>query len=324
MNRINAIMNDKPLVSILSPCYNVEKFLPKCLDTIINQTYNNLQIVLINDGSKDSTWNIMQAYAAKDKRIEIYQQNNCGVATTRNRLLDKAKGHYFLFIDSDDWIELDMVEFLVNKSIMTNASIITCGIVKNDNFFNKESIKEEIWEQPKVILEFLRHVYFNGSLGNKLIRTDLLHNVKFHPEISYGEDALFTWNILQNVNKVVITDKTLYHYRMNETSLSHSSWTPDRKGSNHLVWEQITKDTKKQWPQFLHIVKTRAALEDMWSLYYASNSSYQYDENIKIRQQNIRKNLLLILRSDMASCNMKVYACLASLSYKLLKYIKRT
>lgn len=317
-------MNDEPLVSILSPCYNVEKFLPKCLDTIINQTYKNLQIVLINDGSKDRTWDIMQEYAAKDSRIEVYQQNNRGVATTRNCLLDKVKGKYFLFIDSDDWIELNMVEFLVNKSITTNASIVTCSMVKNDELFNNDSIKEENWNQTKVILEFLRHKHFNGSLWNKLIRTDLLQNAKFHSGISYGEDALFTWNILQNVNKVVITDKILYHYRMNETSLSHSSWTPDKKGSNHLVWEQITKDTTKQWPQFLHIVKTRAALEDMWALYYAAMSAYQYDENINIRQQNIRKNLFLILRSDMASNNMKIYACLASLSYKLLKYIKRT
>lgn len=317
-------MDNKPLVSILSPCYNVEKFLPKCLDTIINQTYKNLQIVLINDGSKDKTWDIMQAYAAKDNRIEIYQQNNCGVAITRNRLLDKAKGHYFLFIDSDDWIELNMVEFLINKSLKIGASIVACKIASDDEVFNQNSYIEENWEKSRTILEFLRHTHFSGSLCNKLIQIDLSQNIRFNQAISYGEDALFIWNILQNVDKVVVTDRILYHYRMNETSLSHSSWTPDKKGSNHLVWEQITKDTKKQWPQFLHIVKTRAALEDMWSLYYASNLSYQYDENIKIRQQNIRKNLLLILRSDMASCNMKVYACLASLSYKLLKYIKRT
>lgn len=317
-------MNDKPLVSILSPCYNVEKFLPKCLDTIINQTYNNLQIILIDDGSKDKTWEIMQKYAAEDKRIEIYQQNNCGVATTRNRLLDKAQGQYFLFIDSDDWIELDMVEFLVNKLTTTNASIVTCDIIKNDDLFNKKSNKEEIWEQSKVIFEFLRHVYFNGSLCNKLIRTDLLHNVKFHPEISYGEDALFTWNILQNVNKVVITDKILYHYRMNENSLSHAVWTPEKKGTGSLVWEIITKETEKWWPQYLDISKARFAIEDMWGLYYASLSKYPYNEHIKKRQKNIRKNLSLIRKSKLVSTNKILTSYILAYCYPLGYFLKYT
>ena len=119
----------EPLVTILSPCYNVEVYLPECLDSILNQTYKNLQIVLIDDGSTDHTWSILKDYSSKDSRIEIYHQENQGVSITRNNLLDKVKGDYVLFVDSDDWIELNMVEFLVNNAQSNRADIVSCACV---------------------------------------------------------------------------------------------------------------------------------------------------------------------------------------------------
>lgn len=312
---------NKPLVSILIPVYNTEEYLPKCLDSIVNQTYSNLQVVIIDDGSKDASLSIAQKYAKQYPCIEVYHQENQGVASTRNNLLDKVKGDYVLFVDSDDWCELDMVDFLINKAIANDADIVTCSVVKNDEPFVSNIFLEEIWDQGKTVLEFLRHKIFNGSLWNKLIKTSLLHNLRFHCGIFYGEDALFLWEVLQNVNCIVVTNKVLYHYRMNNSSLSHLSWTPDKKGTGKFVWKKITEETEKRWPQYIDIVKVRAALEDMWALYYASASAYHYDDNIKVRQQNIRNNLGRIIKSDIASRNMKIYALISSLSYKLLKYI---
>lgn len=142
-----------------------------------------------------------------------------------------------------------------------------------------------------------------------------------HCGIFYGEDALFLWKVLQSVDSIVVTNKILYHYRMNNNSLSHLSWTPDKKGTSKFVWKKITEETEKRWPQYIDIVKVRAALEDMWALYYASASAYHYDDNIKVRQRSIRNNLGRIIKSDIASRNMKIYALISSLSYKLLKYI---
>lgn len=312
---------NKPLVSILIPVYNTEEYLPKCLDSIVNQTYSNLQVVIIDDGSKDASLSIAQKYAKQYPCIEVYHQENQGVASTRNNLLDKVKGDYVLFVDSDDWCELDMVDFLINKAIANKADMVTCSMVKNDETFVSNIFLEEIWGQGKTVLEFLRHKIFNGSLWNKLIKTSLLHNLRFHCGIFYGEDALFLWEVLQNVNCIVVTNKVLYHYRMNNNSLSHLSWTPDKKGTGKFVWKKITEGTEKRWPQYIDIVKVRAALEDMWALYYASASAYHYDDNIKVRQQNIRNNLGRIIKSDIASRNMKIYALISSLSYKLLKYI---
>lgn len=317
---------DKPLVSILIPVYNTEDYFPKCLDSIVNQTYSNLQVVIIDDGSKDTSLCIAQKYAKQYPYIEVYHQENQGVASTRNNLLDKAKGDYVLFVDSDDWCELDMVDFLINKAIANNADIVTCSMVKNDETFVSNIFLEEIWDREKAVLEFLRHKIFNGSLWNKLIKTSLLHNLKFHCGIFYGEDALFLWKVLQSVDSIVVTNKILYHYRMNNNSLSHLSWTPDKKGTGSIVWKTITDETKILWPQYYTISKARYAIEDMWGLYYASLAKYPHDKNIEIRQRNIRRNLKLIRKSDLVSNNKIIASYILAYFYplgRLLKYTRK-
>lgn len=319
-----SIHSNQPVVTILLPCYNVEQFLPHCLDSIIKQTYKNLQIVCMDDGSKDNTWHVLQNYVSKDARIEVYHQDNQGVASARNNLLDKAKGDYVLFVDSDDWIEPDMVEFLVSKSLETGCRMVACSMVVNDTAVETRTPNETIWEQPKLVCEFLRHVSFNGSLWNKLIDISLFHNVKFHCGISYGEDALFIWEVIQSVEKILITDKQLYHYRMNVGSISAQKWTPDKKGSGHLVWKKIVSDTKRLWPQFLDIANARYATEDMWGLYFASLANYPYDEHIKERQQNVRENLKLIRKNGLISKAKIVFAYAIAYCYPLGKLLKFT
>ena len=309
-------MTDSPLASILSPCYNVEKFLPQCLDSIINQTYSNLQIVLIDDGSKDDTWRVMQDYAGKDNRIEIYHQENQGVAATRNHLLDKVKGDYVLFVDSDDWIEPDMVEFLVGKALTNNIEMVVCGNVINDTPPASE-YNEELWSQDKAVKEFLRHVSINGSLCNKLTKVSLLHNVKFHCGISYGEDALFCWDLLQNTKSILVTNKQLYHYRMNENSVSHASWSPSKMGTGHIVWEELEKKTIDLWPQYADVAKSTFAIADMWQLYYAARSKYPKDKYIRLYQDHVLKCLSLIRKADTITANKKIFAEIVARSYTL-------
>lgn len=319
----NNKMETGPLVSILSPCYNVGQYLPQCLDSIIGQTYRNLQIVCIDDGSKDNTWNVLQEYVTRDSRVEIYHQENAGVAAARNNLLSHVKGDYVLFVDSDDWIEPDMVEFLVEKSRAKDADIVVCDMVKNDAACN-DGYQEELMDQETTIKKFLFHKELSGSLWNKLVKTSLLHNIRFDNRISYGEDALFCWHVLQRVHVVVQATKQLYHYRMNEVSISHQDWTPQKKGSGSIVWKTIADEAKQWWPQYADIGFARYAVEDMWGLYYASLANYPYDEHIKERQVNIRKNLKLIRKSGLVSKNKIVTAYALAYCYtlgKLLRYV---
>lgn len=315
-------MNNNPLVSILSPCYNVEKYLPKCLDTIIGQTYSNLQIVLIDDGSKDGTWEIMQEYAAKDSRIEVYHQDNKGVATTRNNLLDKVKGDFVLFVDSDDWVELTMVESLLGIQKQSDADIVACDMVKNDNTSDLSDKSYISYNKEQIVKAFLEHKWLNGSLCNKLVKTSLLHNERFRCGISYGEDALFCWHLLQHVMSVVVCKLQLYHYRMNDASLSHQVWTPEKKGSGTVVWHTITSETQKLYPQYVDIARARWAIEDFWGLYYASLSNYPYDRHIKERQINIKRNLRLIASSGLVSKNKIFTAFALAYCYPLGRFLK--
>ena len=274
-------------VTILIPVYNVEAYLPQCLDSILCQTYRDLQVVLIDDGSKDNTLAVAQEYARKDSRIEVYHQENQGVATTRNNLLKKIKGDYVLFVDSDDWIEPDMVEFLVRKATDNNAEVAMCGMVVNDTPVKKE-YTESLLSQEECVRAFLFHNELRGSLCNKLVATSLLHNVWFHCEISYGEDALFCWHFFQNAQRIVMTDRQLYHYRMNDSSISHQSFG-DKKLTGHLTWSIITEETSKWWAQFLHIAQARWGMEDMYLLRQAGQSNYKKDDSIRQLQQTVKR-----------------------------------
>lgn len=315
-------MINNPLVSILSPCYNVEKYLPKCLDTIISQTYSNLQIVLIDDGSKDGTLDIMQKYAAKDSRIEIYHQENQGVAITRNNLLDKVKGDFILFVDSDDWIELTMVESLLAIHKQSDADIVVCDMVKNDNTPNLSDRSYTSYNQKQIVKAFLEHTWLNGSLWNKLVKTSLLHNERFRCGISYGEDALFCWHLLQHVTSVAVCKLQLYHYRMNEASLSHISYD-ERKMSGHKVWKYIADEAKKLWLDYAEIAEANFAISDMWQLYYARQSNYPLDDNILQFQTNVRTHLLMIYRSGLVNYKKMLFAIVAAFSYRLCKILIR-
>ena len=313
-------------VTILIPAYNVVSYIPKCIDSILGQTYHNLQVVIIDDGSKDDTLAVAQSYAAKDSRVEVYHQENQGVAATRNNLLEKVNGDWVLFVDADDWIESDMVDSLLNLAVKKNAEIAECKNVINDTTCDKDDPTITVWNQEEAVFRFLRHKDFSGSLCNKLVKSSLLYNEQFHCGISYGEDALFCWHLLQKVKTVVRTTAQYYHYRMNENSLSHLSWTPEKKGSGSITWSTITKETAEWWPQYQDIAKARYAIEDMWGLYYASLAKYPYDEHIRSRQLNVRDNLRLIRKSGLISMN-KIVTCYA-LAYcyplgKLLKYTRK-
>ena len=311
-----------PLVSILIPVYNVEAYLPQCLDSVIGQTYVNLQIILIDDGSTDKSWVIMQDYSQKDNRIEIYHQDNAGVAITRNNLLDKVRGDYVQFVDSDDWIELDMVEFLVKNAQISNVDIVSCSYVPTGGVDVNTPVTKETWNKEKVVKEFIRHVIFSGSLINKLIRASIIKNIRFDNRISYGEDALFCWCVLQRVENVIITDAQLYNHRVIDGSLSTSPWTPYKKGSGSIVWQAIADEVFRLWPQYADIARARYAIEDMWGLYYASLANYPYDEHIKKRQMNIRKNLGLIRKSGLVSTNKILTAFALANCYHLGKFLK--
>lgn len=289
-------------VSILIPAFNVDQYLSQCLDSVINQTYSNLQIVIVDDGSKDNTLEICKSYAERDDRVEFYTQDNQGVAVTRNHLLEKVKGEYVLFVDADDWIELDMVDYLVALATEHSAGMVMCDRVINDTKPIDSCPNIKIILQDEAIKDFLFHEYFIGSLCNKLIKASLLNDIKFNKDISYGEDALFVWKVLQNLNKVAVSSKQLYHYRMNEDSISHQSFG-EKKLSGHVTWQYITDDVRQVWPQYLDIALGTFALQDFYLIQTASVDRFAGKESIRLLQNTVKQNLRIIKNR----CSTKLY-----------------
>ena len=150
------------------------------------------------------------------------------------------------------------------------------------------------------------HKDLNGSLWNKLIRRDSVGEISFNPAISFGEDALFIWHVLQRVKCVTITNRELYHYRMNNESLSHQRFGKKRM-SGHLVWKTISRDVAVSWPEFSEIASVSYSISDMWQIYYGARDNYNKDQNIIGFQENIKKHLFMIIKSRYLNLKTKVF-----------------
>ena len=308
------------MVSILVPVYNSEKYLRQCLDSIVNQTYKDLQVVIVDDGSKDNSLSICREYADKYEFIEVYHQGNAGVASARNALLDKAKGDYTIFIDSDDWIEPDMIEGLLHYIAEYDLDIVICGSVSEYNdsatAVDTSYCSPLIDNREEAVKKFILHKELNGSLCNKLVKTSLFHNLRFAKDIWYGEDALMMWQVLQRVNRIGTVPIDYYHYRMNDASISHQTFGP-QKMSGHQVWATIYADTCRDWPEYKRVARAAFAISDMWLLFYAALDKYPFDKNISHFQRHVRENIIDILRAQHIKVNKKVFALGMALSYRL-------
>lgn len=214
-------------LSIIVPVYNVEKYLPKCLESLIKQTLKDIEIICVNDGSMDNSLAILKEFASKDSRIRIIDNQHQGVAKTRNTGIEQSTGEYIGFVDSDDYIDIDFFEKLYNSATKSNADIAIASILKHKNFFNiynAKYTKEEtaITIQDKIKLcEDKKHFFFYA--WNKIYHSGFIkeNNIKFSEGQIY-EDVMFAIKALYYSNKIISVYGTKYHYIEHENSLTKS------------------------------------------------------------------------------------------------------
>ena len=214
-------------LSIIVPVYNVEKYLPKCLESLIKQTLNDIEIICVNDGSMDNSLAILKEFASKDSRIKIIDNQHQGVAKTRNTGIEQSTGEYIGFVDSDDYIDIDFFEKLYNSATKSNSDIAIASILKHKNFFNiynAKYTKEEtaITIQDKIKLcEDKKHFFFYA--WNKIYHSGFIkeNNIKFSEGQIY-EDVMFAIKALYYSNKIISVYGTKYHYIEHENSLTKS------------------------------------------------------------------------------------------------------
>ena len=209
-------------VSVIVPVYNCETFLPACIDSILNQTYRDLEIILIDDGSGDGSGEICDAYAAEDARIRVIHQVNQGVSVARNSGLDVATGEWIAFVDADDTVEPDMYAVLVKLSVEHEADIALCGYRKVHFDGTSKDIlgtgilrTQDPWEASECLLTGR---YFTGSPWAKLYHKELFENIRFDPTLKINEDVLMNVQIFRNAKKLVFWDVPKYCYYEREGS----------------------------------------------------------------------------------------------------------
>lgn len=212
----------QPLISIIIPVYGVEKYIAQCLESVINQTYNNLEIIVVNDGTKDKSAEIAKEYAAKDSRIKVYDFKNGGLSVARNRGLEIATGEYISYLDSDDWLDTKMYETLLETAMKNEADMVKCGIIETNG-----AAEEKITFSDVKIINNEQHKafknYFKGILWtlawNGLYKKELAKKVKF-PDNVVHEDNYSSGMFLYLAKKVIAMPFCLNYYRVNDAGIS--------------------------------------------------------------------------------------------------------
>ena len=215
-----------PLISIIVPIYNVEPYIRNCVESILGQTYKNIEIILVDDGSTDNCGNICDEYRSKDKRIKVIHKNNGGLSSARNAGIDIGSGEYLGFVDSDDWIESDMYESLYNAIIMHKADMSICGryVVRGSRItaMSDTEIPEVLTRREalsKLLSDKCRSM--QHFAWDKLYKKKLFDNIRY-PQGKYYEDIFITYKLFSKSNKIVDIKSPKYYYLLRDDSITGS------------------------------------------------------------------------------------------------------
>lgn len=216
------------LVSVIVPIYNKEIYLNRCLDTICNQSYSNIEIILINDGSSDNSLNICEEYSKADSRIRIINQENAGVSVARNIGMKESRGDYITFIDADDYVEPNYIEELVRGIKKYNVDFVQCGTIINDEKVLYCQDQEMIFSNNKeVTIDFLGRG-MSGTIWDKLYKKELLEDLQFDEKYNKNEDTLFVLEVVKKANTFVRIGLPLYHYTYKKSDSLTSSFSLEK------------------------------------------------------------------------------------------------
>lgn len=219
------------LLSIIVPVYNVEKYLPDCLKAIINQSYKNIEIILIDDGSTDTSGTICDQYQKKDNRIRVIHKKNQGCSTARNIGIKNARGDLIAFVDADDIIDCQMYEILINNLDITYSDVSACTYVKEYEVNRIQPVEKQkviptplVFEKNDIFLSITRkEKSLEGYIWNKVWKRNLIDGHFFREDIVMCEDSIFTWETLKEAKRACYCDLPMYHYLIQSFSATRNS-----------------------------------------------------------------------------------------------------
>ena len=311
----------EPLISVIVPVYRTEAYLAECIESLLGQTYKNIEIILIEDGSPDGCPAICDTYAEKDPRIRVIHKANAGVAAARNTGLAAVKGDYIAFADSDDIALPEMMEKLLEAAVSSQAAIATCGFKVIGEKTNVRRAGASAVEKPE---ELLRDILLDRNnaavLWNKLFAAKLFDGIRF-PEGEIHEDFAVLCRLIGDAERIACTDYIGYCYRRREGSLldeGYSTAMMRQQFSDIRIWRDYLSE---HYPALLPDLKAYRAEQylRMAALYLQSGRSTETDE-YRYLKDGVRRNLGRILRHRSLGADKKVKSLLILLGlYKPLR-----
>lgn len=291
-------MKNSDLISIIIPFLNQEMYLKRCVDSVLKQSYSNLQIILIDDGSTDKSIEISDDYAKTDSRVMVYHQENKGLSGARNKGIELSKGKYISFIDSDDFVAEDYVLHLYENLIQNNADI---SIIEAKAFYNEKYVEPKndaislmVLDSKKALKELLcSDFYFTISCG-KLYKKELFQSISF-PIGKIFEDVGTTYKLILESKNIVCSNEILYNYLIHKNSLTTRKFTKEKFDMIELTFE-MTKKIVEKYPEFEKYAIRRnayACISILSKMSKTASKIYQKEERELLNYLRNNKNILL-------------------------------
>ncbi len=315
------------LISVIVPIYNVEKYIRKCIDSIINQTYINLEIILVDDGSPDNCGEICDEYAKKDNRIKVIHKQNGGLSSSRNAGLDIAKGEYISFIDSDDYVAENFIEKLYDVCIKNEADIAECDFLKFENDVLNENNQEYSCECYKPI-EMQNKIFTKENVKtivvwNKLYKKYIYENLRF-PEGKINEDEFITYKAFYNCKRnIAVINEKLYYYRFNSESIMGSKFNVKRLDALEALKERKTFYKEKNEEELYE--KSVAYYQNALKKYYIlvreniENPKNYFTKIKKESKKNLKDYMKLKNVNTIEKIKMRLFFCVPNIYCEYIK-----
>lgn len=269
-----------PLISVIVPIYGVEAYLNQCLDSLLNQTYKNLEIILVDDGSPDGCPAICDEYATKDPRVRVIHKENGGLSDARNAGIDVAQGEYIGFVDSDDWVMPDMYEYLLQGVLGYQSEISYCGFVNvHDTWADYPNNQTDKVFTAETALNELFFDRLGNFAWNKLYKAELWEGIRF-PVGKNFEDIRTTYKLFERASRIAILKEPKYYYRIRQGSIMHDSSLFNRWSVYTAIMERY-KDIVPRMPQY------RAALFRYIRNWYMHELSNEIVYKPELREGNL-------------------------------------
>lgn len=309
--------NEKTLITVVVPVYKVEKYIKKCVDSILCQNYSNLEVILVDDGSPDHCGMICDEYKEQDARIRVIHQENKGLSSARNSAINIARGKYITFVDSDDYIESDMIEVLYNQICLYKADMavtsLECFYENGSTKSNKHGKQVIAYKKEEAMDCFLFNGYLTPCVCGKLYSMDLWKTVRC-PEGKLFEDQFTTYKIIDLCEKIIFVTKPMYHYRKRKGSIGHAPFSKQTYDLYDGIQEEYSFISKK----YAEMCPNIAVAKIIWEIVFVNMmilSGYFDCEVVREVQSFIRKYLIEVRKCKYISRVRKMQILLFLNSY---------